>query len=224
MAITDWPSDERPREKLLIQGAESLSDSELLAIFLRTGSKGKTSVDLARDLLCKYNNLRSLLDTDVNSFCNNYGMGTAKFVQFQAALEVGKRYLKQTLQNGETINSSEQTKAFLSSALRKYNHEVFACLFLNTQHQLISFEILFHGTINESVVYPREIVKKCLKHNAAAIIFAHNHPSGSSTPSKDDIALTKKLSTALAVLDIQVLDHMIIGEGELVGLAELNLL
>lgn len=220
MAISNWPEFDRPREKLINFGAESLSDSELLAIFLRTGSHGKSAIDLARDLLNKYGDIKSMLDADINNFCSNFGMGKTKFVQFQAALEFGKRYLEEKLHNQPEISSPSVTKQFLSTALRKYQHEVFSCMFLDSQHKLIKFEVLFEGTINQSAVYPREILKMCLSYNAKAVIIAHNHPSGSCQPSGDDITITSRISEALSLVDIDLLDHIIVGIGSPLSFAE----
>ena len=224
MAITDWPESERPREKLIRNGGETLSDSELLAIFLRTGARGKSAVDLARDLIARYGGIRALLDADLESFCENHGMGPAKYVLFQAALEIGKRYLEEQVKEPEPITNSDKTKTYLATAMRNLEHEVFGCMFLDNLNGLIEFEIIFHGTINQSAVYPREIIKKALKHNAAAVILAHNHPSGSLEPSREDIELTKRVTEALALIDIRVLDHVIVAKGKTVSFADTGLI
>lgn len=220
MPITDWPKAERPREKLLAQGANALSDAELLAIFLRTGVRGKTAVDLARDLLSEFGGLRHLLNARQKDFCSHHGLGPAKFTQLQAVLEMGRRHLFETLQRGETLTDPDATRKYLSARLRDHPHEVFACLFLDNRHRVICFEELFHGTINGASVHPREVVKKALHHNAAALILAHNHPSGIAEPSEADRQLTRKLQKALALVDIRVLDHVVIGDGEAVAFAE----
>ncbi len=220
MPITDWPLAERPREKLLAQGANALSDAELLAIFLRTGVRGKTAVDLARQLLKEFGGLRHLLNAGQKAFCSHSGLGPAKYSQLQAVLEMGHRHLFETLQRGETLTDPTQTRQYLSARLRDHPHEVFACLFLDNRHRVICFEELFRGTINGASVHPREVVKSALHHNAAALILAHNHPSGIAEPSEADRQLTRKLQQALALVDIRVLDHIVIGDGETVAFAE----
>lgn len=220
MAITDWPTAERPREKLLSRGPQSLSDAELLAIFLRTGVRGKTAVDLARDLLNEYGGLRALLEADRQNFCRANGLGNAKYVQLQAVLEMGRRHLYETLQRGDAIGSPADTRRFLLARLRDYPHEVFACLFLDSRHRVIEFTEMFRGTIDGTSVHPREVVKQALGFNAAAVIFAHNHPSGVAEPSQADYHLTHRLRDALTLVDIRVLDHIVIGDGYTVSLAE----
>lgn len=220
MPITDWPLMERPREKLLSMGANALSDAELLAIFLRTGIKGKTAVDLARDIISHFGGLRNLLTADKATFCQFSGLGEAKFSQLQAVLELSSRHLKENLQRGEFLQNPQATQDYLSSQLRDLPYEVFACLFLDNQHRIIEFEILFQGTINGASVHPREVVRKTLKHNAAALILAHNHPSGVAEPSSADRHITKKLSEALALIDVRVLDHIVVGDGECVAFSK----
>jgi len=173
MPITDWPAEERPREKLRLRGAGALSDAELLAIFLRTGMRGKTAVDLARDLLNEYGSLRNLLKADYQRFCQSPGLGIAKYSQLQAVLEMGKRHLRETLHHGDPLSNPDDTRCFLTTALREYPYEVFACLFMDNRHRVICFEEMFRGTIDGASVHPREIVKQALAHNAAAVIFAH---------------------------------------------------
>jgi len=224
MSIQDWPEGDRPREKLLAQGAAILSDAELLAIFLRTGIKGKTAVDLARDLLAEFGSLRTLLQADCDNFTRAKGLGTAKYAQLQAVLEMARRHTFEELDRGDVLTSPEATRAYLSQQLRHYQHEVFACLFLDNQHHILEFEELFRGTIDSASVYPREVVKKALAHNAAAVIFAHNHPSGISEPSQADKLITAKLKQALALIEIRVLDHFIIGDGMPYSFAENGLL
>ena len=224
MPIKHWPAAERPREKLLQKGSSALSDAELLAIFLRTGIKGKTAVDLARDIIIHFGSLRRLADADVKTFCETRGLGPAKYVQINAAMEFGKRYLENTLQQGELLTSPDKTRTYLVAQLRAYPHEVFACLFLNNRHHIISFDKLFSGTIDGASVYPREVVKRALGHNAAAVIFAHNHPSGIAEPSAADINLTRRLKSALELVEIRVLDHFVIGENQAVSFAERGLL
>ena len=220
MAITDWPADERPREKLLKLGAHNLSDAELLAIFLRTGISGKTAVDLARDLLAEFDGLRPLLEASQADFCAHNGLGPAKYAQLQAVLEMGRRHLHQTMKRPEAFTHPQAVKSYLSSQLRHLPHEVFACLFLDNQNRLIKYEPMFTGTIDAASVYPREVVKQVLKHNAAAVMFAHNHPSGVAEPSNSDERITRKLVAALDLVDVRVLDHFVVGEGEVVSMAE----
>lgn len=212
MTIKDWPAEERPREKLLIRGPQALSDAELLAIFLRTGIKGKTAVDLSRDLLKEYGSLQALLMADHKRFCQGNGLGTAKYALLQATLEMAKRHLRESLDRGHALESIEITRAYLTAQLKNRPHEIFACLFLNNQHQVIEYEELFKGTIGGTSVHPREVVKKALLHNAAAVILAHNHPSGNQKPSQADKQITEKLKQALSLVDIRLLDHFIIGD------------
>lgn len=224
MAITDWPAEERPREKLIKRGPAALSDAELLAIFLRTGSRGKTAVDLARELLDEFGSLRALLEASQTSFCRAKGLGVAKFVQLQATLEMGRRHLDERLRRGDALSNPQETRLFLSARLRDYPHEVFACLFLDNRHRVIRFEELFVGTIDGASVHPREVVKRALHHNAAAVILAHNHPSGVADPSVADCQITRRLRDALGLVDIRLLDHFVVGDGELTSFAENGLL
>ena len=220
MAIKDWPAEDRPREKLLQRGSAALTDAELLAIFLRTGTAGKSAVDLARELLADFGSLKALLDADQKRFCLGHGLGDAKYTQLQAVLEMAKRHFNEVLQRGSALTSPEITRAYLSAQLRGYSYEVFACLFLDNQHRVIKLDELFRGTIDGASVYPREVVKQALYHNAAAVIFAHNHPSGITEPSSADKHITEKLKQALSLFDIRVLDHFIIGDGEPYSFAE----
>ncbi len=224
MPITDWPLDERPREKLLKQGASSLTDAELLAIFLRTGVAGRTAVDLARDLLTEFQGLRPLLTADRQTFCHGKGLGNAKYAQLQAVLEMGRRYLGEDLSRGSPLTRPEQTRHYLSAQLRHHPHEVFACLFLDNRHRVIIFEELFRGTIDGASVHPREVVKRALHHNAAAVILAHNHPSGIAEPSDADRRITLRLQQALELVEIRVLDHFVIGDGRPYSFAEQGLI
>lgn len=220
MPITDWPLAERPRERLLAQGPGALSNAELLAIFLRTGIVGKTAVDLARELLQEYGSLRALMQADRQRFCQSPGLGNAKYAQLQAVLEMGRRHLQETLQRGDVLTSPDETRRFLTAKLRDLPHEVFACLFLDNRHRILAFEELFRGTLDGASVYPREVIKRCMALNAAAVIFAHNHPSGIAEPSQADQSLTQRLKKALSLIDIRVLDHLIIGDGQIASLAE----
>lgn len=220
MAITDWPVAERPREKLLAQGAAALSDAELLAIFLRTGVTGKSAVDLARELLVHFGGLRPLLESSAEQFCCAHGLGPAKYVQLQAVLEMGRRHLAATLARDGALESPDAVRHYLAARLRHQQREVFACLFLDNRHRVIRFEELFFGTIDAASVYPREVVCRALQYNAAALILAHNHPSGVAEPSHADRQITDRLIQALATVDIRVLDHMVVGDGEVTSFAE----
>lgn len=220
MTISSWPVEERPREKLLKKGPSALSDAEILAIFLRTGRKGSSALDLARELLDKFEGLRQLIDTDESRFCQTKGLGSVKYAQIQAAIELGRRYLQAELKVGNAFTSPEQTREFLTLKLRAYPYEVFACLYLDNRHRLISFDELFRGTIDSAQVHAREVVRAALKHNAAAVIFSHNHPSGIAEPSQADVDLTRELKKALKLIDVRVLDHLVIGNGTAVSLAE----
>ncbi|WP_028470631.1 RadC family protein [Neptunomonas japonica] len=224
MAITDWPELERPREKLLAQGASSLSDAELLAIFLRTGIKGTSAVDLARDLLNRFDGLRPLLESSQEEFCEAPGLGPAKYAQLQAVLEMSRRHLMAALQRGELMGSPEAVRHYLIAQMRHHQQEVFACLFLDNKHRVIRFEPMFYGTIDAASVYPREVVKRALSLNAAAVIFSHNHPSGVAEPSLADKQITKRLVDGLQLVDIRVLDHMIVGDPDVISFAEQGLL
>ncbi len=224
MAIRDWPATERPREKLLARGAEALSDAELLAIFLRTGAPGVSAVELARDLVSRFGGLRLLLEADRKAFCAHRGLGEAKFAQLQAVLEMARRHLAEQLERGDALTSPDATRRYLTARLRHRQQEVFACLFLDNRHRVIRYEELFTGTIDGASVHPREVVKKALGHNAAALILAHNHPSGVAEPSTADERITARLREALALVDIRLLDHLIVGDGEITSLAERGIL
>ncbi len=224
MSIRNWPAGERPREKLLSHGAVALSDAELLAIFLRTGIPGRSAVDLARDLLNQYGGLRQLLEADQRSFCQGAGLGEAKYVQLQATLEMSRRFLEQNIRRGDALQSVADTRRYLVAKLRHYPHEVFACLFLDNRHRVINFEELFHGTIDGASVHPRQVVRRAIHHNAAALILAHNHPSGVAEPSRADEQITLRLKDALSLIDVRVLDHFVVGDGPAVSFAERGLL
>ena len=224
MSINDWPAAERPREKLLLKGPSSLSDADLLAVFLRTGVHGKTAVDMARELLSLHGGLRPLLECDYRTISRTCGLGPAKFVQLQAALELGKRYLEAGIKRDDVLMSPESTRNYLKARLRAYSHEVFACIFLDNRHRVIGFEELFNGTIDGATVHPREVIRRALFHNAAAVIFAHNHPSGVAEPSQSDLAITRRLNDALGLVDIRVLDHFIVGDQEVLSFAERGIL
>lgn len=222
--IANWPVSERPREKLIQKGPQALSDAELLAIFLRTGLPGITALDLARNLLGQFGSLRTLLKADQETLCAEPGLGEAKYAQLQAALEIGRRVLAEQVHQGSGLSSPADTRRYLMSCLRDLPVEVFCCLFLDNRHRVLAFEELFRGTLNGAAVYPREVVKRALKHNAAAVIFAHNHPSGVAEPSQADEQLTQRLCEALALVEVRVLDHFVVGEGTPVSFAERGLL
>jgi DNA repair protein RadC len=224
MTINNWPESERPREKLLINGVNSLSDAELLALFIGSGIQGQTAVDISRDLLIKYQGLRPVLDADLSDLTDNPGLGKASYALFQAALELGRRYLHCEIQRLDTLTDPHSTSEYLRAQLRAYPYEVFACIFLDNRHRIICFEELFRGTIDGASVYPREVVRRGLYHNAAAVILAHNHPSGVAEPSHADQSITRKLSDALALVDIRVLDHIIVGDQQTLSFAERGLI
>ncbi len=219
MAITDWAAEDRPREKLLQRGAEALTDAELLAIFLRTGIKGKSAVDLARELLNESGGLSALLSADEDRFCQSKGVGQAKYVQLQAVVEMSRRYLDEKIHRGDAMSSVHDVKRYLQSRLQHYPFEVFSCLFLDNKHRVIEYEELFRGTIDSASVHPREVVRRVLHHNAAAIVLAHNHPSGVAEPSESDKAITQKLQQALRLIEVRLLDHFIIGD-DVISFAE----
>ena len=220
MSIRNWPAAERPREKLLEHGSSSLSDAELLAIFLRTGVSGKSAVDLARHLLTEFGSLRALLEADLRGFCRHLGLGPAKFSQLQAVLEMSRRHLAERLRRDSALESPQAVRDYLKSLLRHEPHEVFGCLFLDSKHRMLAFEVLFRGSIDSASVYPRQVVKRALTHNAAAVIFCHNHPSGISEPSQADRTLTKRLIQALDLIEVRVLDHFIVGDGQPLSMVE----
>jgi DNA repair protein RadC len=224
MAIRDWPTDERPREKLLDKGAAALSDAEILAILLRTGTPGRSALDLARDALAAFGSLRQLIAADRGRFCAAAGLGLVRYAELQAAAEISRRQLSQSLRAGPLLASPKATRDFLSARLRDLEHEVFCCIYLDKRHRLIQFEELFRGTIDGASVHPREIVKLALQRNAAAVIVAHNHPSGIAEPSQADELITQRVKEALALVDIRLLDHIVVGDGVSVSLAERGLI
>jgi len=224
MAIRHWPLDERPRETLRAKGAAALTDAEMLASILRTGTPGRSALDLARDLLKSFQSFRKLLAADRRRFCAEPGLGTARFAELQAAIEISRRQMTESLRSGPALCSPRATSDFLNAKLRDLEHEVFCCLYLDKRHRLIHFEELFRGTIDGASVHPREIVKLALQRNAAAVIIAHNHPSGIAEPSQADELITHRVKEALALGDIRLLDHIIVGDGVNVSLAERGLL
>ncbi|WP_416306873.1 RadC family protein [Neptunicella sp. SCSIO 80796] len=224
MKITDWPAAERPREKLLERGANALSDAELVAIFLRTGIAGLSAVELSRCLLNQFGSLRAMLAADQQTFCQHKGLGSAKYAQLQAVLEMSRRCFAEQLQKGTALTSASQTRNYLISQLRDEPNEVFAMLMLDSQHQVIEFKPVFYGTIDAAAVYPRVLVKLALDKNAAAVILAHNHPSGIAEPSQADKQITRRIIDAMTLVDIRVLDHFVIGDSNAVSFAERGLI
>ena len=210
MAISDWPASERPRERLLAQGPQALSDAELLAIFLRTGISGKSAVDLARELLHSFGSLTALTHASEAAFCVMPGLGPAKYAQLQAVMEMARRTLDEDMKAGDALDSPEAVRDYLRLILHAKEYEVFCCVFLDAQNRVIAIEELFRGTLTQTSVYPREIIKRALFHNAGALILAHNHPSGVAESSQADRHLTQRLAEALALVDIRVLDHFIV--------------
>ncbi|MGA0935459.1 MAG: RadC family protein [Pseudohongiellaceae bacterium] len=224
MAISDWPVNERPREKLLLKGAASLSDAELLALFLRTGTRQVTAVDLARAMLREFGGLRGTLGASQSRFCARPGLGVTQYAQLQAVRELAQRSLQEKLVRVDAFANSGVTRRFIQSRLADRTREVFMVLFLDNRHRLIAEEELFLGTIDGATVHPREVVRRALFHNAAALILAHNHPSGVCEPSQADISITRRLKRLLEEVDIRTLDHLIVGEAEVQSLAEQGLM
>jgi DNA repair protein RadC len=224
MAITDWPEGERPREKLMQQGVAVLSDAELLAIFLRVGVTGKSAVDLARDLLTRFGSLNGIFSATLAEISQVSGMGTSKYAQLQAIFEMSRRALKEEMQMRDVLSSPRQVRDYLCLRLGGLTREVFMVLFLDAQNRVLAQEELFSGTLTQTSVYPREVVKRALHHNAASVIFAHNHPSGVAQQSKADEMLTGALKQALALVDIRVLDHFVVAGNTTLSFAEQGLL
>lgn len=220
MNIREWPAQERPREKLLQRGAAALSDAELLAVLLGSGVAGRNVLDLARGLLARFGGLRQFLEADREAVLREPGIGAVKYAQLQALLEIGRRYLDENIERAAALEGPAAVRRYLKAMLRHEVSEVFGCLFLDTKHRPLAFEILFRGTIDRASVYPREVVRRALLHNAAALILCHNHPSGNSEPSQDDVHLTLSLKRGLALIDVRVLDHIIIGDGEPLSMVE----
>jgi DNA repair protein RadC len=217
--ISDWPTDERPRERLLEHGPQRLSDAELLALFLGSGLRGMDAVGSARQLLARFGSLRVLLETTTADLMKELGLGPARVCALKAALELGSRYLAAGLERGEALTDPARAGEYFARRLRGLPHEVFAGLFLDNRHRAIAFEELFRGTLDGAEVYPREVLKRCLAHNAAALIVGHNHPSGCSEPSAADRAVTLRLRDALAMVEIRLLDHFVVGDGAPCSLA-----
>lgn len=224
MAITDWPASERPREKLLELGVEALSDAELLAIFLRVGVTGKSAVDLARDLLTQFGSLNNIFAAPINELTQVNGIGSSKYSQLQAIFEMSRRALNEQMQVKDILSSPQQVRDYLCLKLGSLTREVFMVLFLDAQNRMIVTEELFTGTLTQTSVYPREVVKRALHHNAASVIFAHNHPSGVAEQSKADEIITAQLKKALALVDVRVLDHFIVAGNQTLSFSERGLL
>lgn len=224
MTIRDWPEQERPREKLLSKGVAYLTDAELLAIFLGNGTRGKSALDLARSLLRHFGGLRGILESGAEEFCSQQGLGPGKYAQLQAVQELAQRHLLESLQRKDVLTSAALSRRYVKSKLRAYHREVFLCLFLDSQHRVIAQEELFQGSIDSATVYPREVLSRAFYHNAAALIFAHNHPSGAAEPSEADIAITRRLKSALDLVDIKTLDHLVVGDETVTSMAERGLL
>jgi DNA repair protein RadC len=232
MSIIDWPKEERPREKLLARGARALSDAELLAIFIHCGTRGKTAVDVARDLLknsvddgsgsnrnsCNSSHsgsLKKILDLSCREFCRNLGLGVARYAQLQAALEIGRRYVEQQVNGREQdrLSSVASAKSYCATQLSRHQQEVFAVAFMDAANRVIHYAEMFYGTINRAVIYPREVVRLALQHNAVAVVLMHNHLSGRVQPSADDQTVTRRMEQALSLIDVCILDHIIVGIG-----------
>ncbi|MGH8688063.1 MAG: RadC family protein [Burkholderiales bacterium] len=224
MGIGDWPEQERPRERLLAHGAERLSDAELLALCLRTGVRGRSAVDLGRELLARFGGLAGLLGAGPAALGGVRGLGPAKRAQLTAVSELARRALRENLRTGDALTSPGAVRDYLRLSLAARPHEVFVCLYLDAQHRVLGIDELFRGTLTQTSVYPREVVKSALAANAAAVIFAHNHPSGVAQPSQADELLTRQLREALALVEIRVLDHFIVAGNQALSFAERGLL
>lgn len=222
--IKEWPETERPREKLIRQGAASLSDAELLAIFINTGTKQQSALDIARQLLNEHNGLAGLMRLDIQQMQATKGLGSAKAAKLKAIAEISSRTALASLSRGQALTSPKATREYLQGQLRHENVEVFWAILLDNQHRIIHSQAIARGTIDSAVIYPREVLKLCLSHSAAAVIFAHNHPSGSLQVSQSDRQITAKLKLALETVDIRLLDHLIIGDSDSASMAELGLI
>ena len=224
MAITDWPAHERPRERLIKGGPAQLSDAELLAIFLRTGVNGKSAVDLGRDIMMHFGSLSKLFAARLEDFSALNGIGPAKYAQLQAIMELARRLLAEDMQKGVALTASDKVTDYLRLYFGRQSHESFVVLFLDVGNKLIACTEMFRGTLSHTSVYPREVVKAALACNAASVIFAHNHPSGTVKPSQADKTLTHLLRQALGLVDIRVLDHIIVAGSETFSFAERGLM
>jgi DNA repair protein RadC len=220
MGINHWPEDQRPRERLIKLGAPALSDAELLSVFLRVGVKGKSAVDLGRDMLLQFGSLRALFAANLTEFAKVHGLGSAKYAQLQAVLELAKRSISEELQTNSSLSSPQAVKQYLQLQIGNKQYESFTVLFLDVKNRLLVAQELSRGSLSHASVYPREVVKSALAHNAASIILAHNHPSGSAEPSQADLSLTQTLKSALSLVDIRVLDHFIVANNTVYSFAE----
>lgn len=224
MAIRDWPETERPREKLLACGPAGLSDAELLAILLRSGPRGISALDVARDLIKHFGSLRALLAAEQRELCTMPGVGPTRYASLQAALELAKRPFQERLKAGPVMEIPDTLHEYVRLRLRDLKHEQFCCLWLDSQHRMLAFDELFRGTLDHASVHPREVVKVALARNARSVILAHNHPSGLAEPSVADRQVTQWLKQALALIDVQLLDHLVVGEEHCISMAERGLL
>jgi DNA repair protein RadC len=224
MSMADWPLAERPRERLLAHGAASLSDAELLALFLGTGVRGKSALDLARELLARFGRVSRLLAAAPRELGSVPGVGKAKYAQIAAVMELASRALAEEMRARDSLTSPAAVRGYLRLRMQELGHECFYCVFLDAQNRVIAADELFRGTLTQTSVYPREVVKHALSHNAAAVILAHNHPSGVAEPSVQDQALTRTLAEALALIDVKVLDHFIVAPGACLSFAERGLI
>lgn len=210
MGIKDWPVQERPRERLISDGPAALSDAELLAVFLRVGVEGKSAVELGRELLARFRSLHGMFAAPLTEFCSVHGMGPAKFAQLQAVMELARRAIAEQMQAGSALNSPDAASSYLRMTIGRQHHESFIVMFLDVKNRLIASEEMSRGTLTHTSVYPREIVKAALRHNAASVILAHNHPSGVAEPSSADMQLTRALIDALSLVDVRVVDHFVV--------------
>jgi len=224
MSMAEWPAPERPRERLLAQGPSSLSDAELVALFLGTGVRGKSALDLARELLARFGRVSRLLSAAPGEFDAVPGVGAAKYAQIAAVMELARRALGEEMKARDSLASPAAVRGYLRLRMQDLGHECFYCVFLDAQNRVIAADELFRGTLTQTSVYPREVVKHALRHNAAAVILAHNHPSGVAEPSLQDQALTRTLAEALGLVDVRVLDHFIVAPGACLSFAERGLL
>jgi DNA repair protein RadC len=222
--IREWPKSERPREKLRDQGARTLSDAELLAILLRSGTRGRSAIDLAHTHIAAFGSLRQLMNAEWNAWSDKEGVGLARYAALQAALELARRYLLEPVKTGSVLAAPSAVQKFLLAQLRDRPYEVFCVLLLNSRHRVIAFEELFRGTTDAAQVYTKEVLHLALAHNAPALILAHNHPSGEVEPSAADEAITRRVKEGLALVDVRVLDHIIVGDGRCYSFSEHGLL
>jgi DNA repair protein RadC len=224
LTIRDWPESERPREKLLERGAQALSDAELIALLLGSGIKGRSAVDIARSLIVEFGSLREMLSADRRRWDGKLGIGPARYATLMASIEIARRHLREPLRTSSALTAPDCTRKFLLAQLRDRPYEVFCGLFLDNRHRLLAFEEVFRGTIDGASVHPREIVRLTLLHGAASVIVAHNHPSGVAEPSQADEGVTRRLTQALALIDVRLLDHLIVGDGRCFSFSEHGLL